>query len=604
MPLRFQFVNVSNPGNPASSETRTLTHSHAIRQAHAKERRLRMQRYHSETSQVNVGEHETTALEPRFPGPLSQIPDNSRDPFSTLPRSMSSQEYFLLDYYVRSVVPNMVTHCSTFNSVGNLEMLIIRDWVSLAIMDAEFLSAILLGACRHILRDRPDDPNFTRMALRYRQTCLQALRQTIGGISSAVSLLTFAKSLALAFDERLSVTPLRQELLLPNSAMGLEGQYISYSGLKSASSVCQECSFFLLSIQLFITQTSIITMSSSPTSIPVGSWVLVTGATGFVASQVTKQFLERGYKVRGTVRDLSQASWLVDDRFKSYVENGSLELVAVPDLGAEGAFDEAVKGVSAIAHIATISSLDPNPNNVIPQTVAGTVSILKAALTEPSVQEVVYTSTLLTATFPVPGNDIRVERHTWNDAAIEAAWAPPPYEASRSLLSYTASKVAAEKELWKFVEENQPHFTVNVVSPASIVGEPLHRKHADSPVYWVSSLFKGDKIALEAFHASFFVDVKDIALLHIAAILDPEVKNARLQAWGHSHHWNDLLAILRKLRPQKEFIADYSDRFLLTISTDFSDSIALLKKWAGQDGWRSLEGSIAEGIDSSYFQVE
>ncbi|KAH7137619.1 hypothetical protein EDB81DRAFT_900988, partial [Dactylonectria macrodidyma] len=601
MPLRFQFVNVSNPGNPASSETRTLTHSHAIRQAHAKERRLRMQRYHSEASQVNAGEHETTALEPCFPGPLSQMPDNSRDPFSTLPRSMSSQEYFLLDYYVRSVVPNMVTHCSTFNSIGNLEILIIRDWVSLAIMDAEFLSAILLGACRHILRDRPNDPNITRMALRYRQTCLQALRQTIGGIFPAVSLLTFAKSLALAFDE-----------VKPRTCIGkgwnvdglgclatLRGWYISPDD-RGIFYMVNNAAFYFR----FITQTSIITMSSSPTSIPVGSWVLVTGATGFVASQVTKQFLERGYKVRGTVRDLSQASWLVDDRFKSYVENGSLELVAVPDLGAEGAFDEAVKGVSAIAHIATISSLDPNPNNVVPQTVAGTVSILEAALAEPSVQEVVYTSTLLTATFPVPGNDIRVERHTWNDAAIEAAWAPPPYEASRSLLSYTASKVAAEKELWKFVEENQPHFTVNVVSPASIVGEPLHRKHADSPVYWVSSLFRGDKIALEAFHASFFVDVKDIAMLHVAAILDPEVKNARLQAWGHNHHWNDLLAILRKLRPQKEFIADYPDRFLLTISTDFSDSIALLKKWAGQDGWRSLEGSIAEGIDSSYFKVE
>lgn len=100
------------------------------------------------------------------------------------------------------------------------------------------------------------------------------------------------------------------------------------------------------------------------------------------------------------------------------------------------------------------------------------------------------------------------------------------------------------------------------------------------------------------------MDVKDIALLHVAAVLDPDVKNARLQAWGHSRHWNDLLAVLRKLRPQKEFIADYPSRSLLTISTDFSDSFALLEKWAEQDGWRSLESSIAEGINSSYFAIE
>ncbi|KAG7122570.1 NAD-dependent epimerase/dehydratase terH like protein [Verticillium longisporum] len=238
---------------------------------------------------------------------------------------------------------------------------------------------------------------------------------------------------------------------------------------------------------------------------------------------------------------------------------------------AEGAFDEAVKGVSAIAHIATISTLDPDPNNVVPQTVAGTVSILQAALTEPSVQRVIYTSTLLTSTFPAPGNDIQVKRHTWNDAAVEAAWAPPPYLSSRSMLTYTASEVAAEKEFWKFAEERDPHFTINVVSPASITGEPLHPKHADSPVYWVKPLYKGDKTALEIFQSSFFVDVKDIALLHVAAILDPDIKNARLQAWGHSQHWNDLLAVLRNLRPQEEFIPDYPDRSLLTISTDFSD---------------------------------
>jgi hypothetical protein len=98
------------------------------------------------------------------------------------------------------------------------------------------------------------------------------------------------------------------------------------------------------------------------------------------------------------------------------------------------------------------------------------------------------------------------------------------------------------------------------------------------------------------------VDVKDIALLHIAAILDPEVKNTRLHTWGHSANWNDFLVILRKLRPQKEFIADYPNPYYLTISTDQSDSIALLKKWADQDGWKSLTESISDSIDTPLFQ--
>ncbi|KAM6517566.1 hypothetical protein FSOLCH5_008530 [Fusarium solani] len=331
--------------------------------------------------------------------------------------------------------------------------------------------------------------------------------------------------------------------------------------------------------------------------------VLVTGATGFVASHVTRQFLERGYKVRGTVRDLAQASWLIDNHFKSYAESGHLELVVVPDLVADGAFDEAIKGVSTIAHIATISNLDPSPHNIIPQTVTGATGVLKSAIKEPSVQRVVFTSSIMAAVLPVAGNDTRVDDDTWNEAAVEAAWAPPPYEPSRTLITYAASKVAAEREVWRFVEQENPHYTFNVICPSGIIGEPLHQKHAEAPTNWIATHFRRDKTSLYAFPAAFFVDVKDIALLHIAAMLDPQVKNARLHSWGHSSNWNEFLAVLRELCPQREFIADYPEPYYVTISTDQSDSMALLKRWADQEGWRPLKDSISESIENPYFQL-
>ena len=91
-----------------------------------------------------------------------------------------------------------------------------------------------------------------------------------------------------------------------------------------------------------------------------------------------------------------------------------------------------------------------------------------------------------------------------------------------------------------------------------------------------------------------------MASIHIAAILDPGAKNARLQSWGHSAHWNDVLAIMRKLRPQKKFIDDYPSPYHVKVSVDQSDSITLLRKWAGKDGWTSLEDSIAENINNPY----
>ena len=139
-------------------------------------------------------------------------------------------------------------------------------------------------------------------------------------------------------------------------------------------------------------------MAELETTIPKGSWVLVTGATSYVASHIIKQFLERGYRVRSTVRNASAASWIVNEVFKSYADTGKFELATVPDICADHAFDEAVKGVSAIVHVATIgnlSSLSPDANEVIPQTVAAATSILS--------KKYISLSPPLSALFPLAG---------------------------------------------------------------------------------------------------------------------------------------------------------------------------------------------------------
>lgn len=232
---------------------------------------------------------------------------------------------------------------------------------------------------------------------------------------------------------------------------------------------------------------------SEPTSvIPKGSIILVTGLTGYIATHIAQQLFAGGYNVRGTVRDLSKASWLKDELFSTEHAAGKLELVQVPDLAAPEAFNEAVKGVSGVAHVATITSFDPDPNNVIPQTVEGVLSLLRAAAAQPSVRRVVYTSTAAAAVMPIPGVEGQIGRDSWNDAAVQAAWAPPPYEGSRALLTYIASKVEAEKAVWKFAKEQNPGFTVNVVSPFTTLGQALHPTHVRGTVGWVEQLWKGD----------------------------------------------------------------------------------------------------------------
>lgn len=95
---------------------------------------------------------------------------------------------------------------------------------------------------------------------------------------------------------------------------------------------------------------------------------------------------------------------------------------------------------------------------------------------------------------------------------------------------------------------------------------------------------------------TWIVDIKDVALLHVAAIIDPEVNNARLQAWGHHSSWNDALAIMRKQCPRRKFIANLPDGLAISISTDFSQPLTLLQKWGNQDGWTPFEKTVTEDV--------
>ncbi|EKG18975.1 NAD-dependent epimerase/dehydratase [Macrophomina phaseolina MS6] len=195
-------------------------------------------------------------------------------------------------------------------------------------------------------------------------------------------------------------------------------------------------------------------------AIPKGSTVLITGANGFIGSNIADQFLKVGYKVRGTTRNPQKNIW-ISNLFDRKYGPGKFELVAVADMEAEGAYDEAVKGVSAVVHTATNYTMNPNPHEVVPGTIAGTVNALVAAAKEPSVKRFVLTSSSASALIPKPNTPVVVTSETWNDEVVEFAYRDPPYEPERAYPVYAASKTLAEKEAWKFMREKKPNFTLN-----------------------------------------------------------------------------------------------------------------------------------------------
>ncbi|KAK3114644.1 hypothetical protein LTR53_006856 [Teratosphaeriaceae sp. CCFEE 6253] len=346
--------------------------------------------------------------------------------------------------------------------------------------------------------------------------------------------------------------------------------------------------------------------TATMSTIEKGATVLVTGANGLYVSQsppsltpladlapsianhVADQLLQRGYKVRGTVRSDAKAEGL-HKVFAHYGPN-AFTAVKVPDMAADGAFDDAVKGASGIVHVASVVNYSPIWDEIVTPTVQGATNLLSAAHKEPGVKSLVYTSSSLATWLPAPDTEIVITQDSWNDAAVQLARGPE----SSANAAYAASKVEAERAVWRFVEEKTPRFQVATVVPDMNFGRSLQADGpASSSASWAAGLYRGDTWVL-SLPPFWFVDVIDDARLHVAALLDPSCAGQRIFAAAEPFNWNDLLRIFRKLRPGKAFMADVEmGRNLSRVPNQEAE--ALLRKWFGK-GWTGLEESVGETI--------
>ena len=86
-------------------------------------------------------------------------------------------------------------------------------------------------------------------------------------------------------------------------------------------------------------------MSSQP------QLVLISGANGFIATDVVLAFLNAGYHVRGTVRTQAKAdAWIALPALAPFAAGGTLSTLLVPDITVPGAFKDALEGVDYFMH--------------------------------------------------------------------------------------------------------------------------------------------------------------------------------------------------------------------------------------------------------------
>ena len=88
-------------------------------------------------------------------------------------------------------------------------------------------------------------------------------------------------------------------------------------------------------------------------------------------------------------------------------------------------------------------------------------AIVEQVVADAAIKAVVLTSSSWACATPIPNIKYHIDSDLWNEEAVKAAWAPPPYEQDRLMAVYAASKVEGEKACWKFMEENRPGFAFN-----------------------------------------------------------------------------------------------------------------------------------------------
>ena len=99
--------------------------------------------------------------------------------------------------------------------------------------------------------------------------------------------------------------------------------------------------------------------------------VLITGINGYIAAHTAASFLRAGYAVRGTVRARTPNVESLVRKLSECHDGTKLELVEVPDISANGAFDRAVQGAPfcplSILRKLTMTSALRRPSNRPPR---------------------------------------------------------------------------------------------------------------------------------------------------------------------------------------------------------------------------------------------
>lgn len=271
----------------------------------------------------------------------------------------------------------------------------------------------------------------------------------------------------------------------------------------------------------------------------VGRTLCVTGAGGFIASWMVKLLLERGYTVRGTVRN-------PDDPKNAHLREleGAKERLTLwkADLLDYESLKEAINGCDGVFH--TASPVTDDPEQMVEPAVNGTKNVIIAAA-EAKVRRVVFTSSI-GAVYMDPNRspDVVVDESCWSDLEF----------CKNTKNWYCYGKAVAEQAAWEVSKEKGVDLVV--VNPVLVLGPLLQQTVNASIVHVLKYLTGSAKTYANSVQA--YVHVRDVALAHILVFETPSASGRYLCAESVLHR-GDVVEILAKFFPEYPIPTKCSD---------------------------------------------
>jgi len=251
-----------------------------------------------------------------------------------------------------------------------------------------------------------------------------------------------------------------------------------------------------------------------------GETVLVTGGSGYIGGWCIIALLNQGYTVRTTMRSLAREAE-VRTRLASQAPVDRLS-VFTADLMSDNGWDEAASGCDYVLHVASPLGVGgATADELVPPARDGARRAVSAAI-RAGVKRVVLTSSVAAASPP---------SGTSTPLTDESVWTDPK---GKGVSPYQQSKVLAEKAAWDLIAASAGSTTMSTVNPALVLGPVLDKDYSDS-VQVVERLMTGRIPGIPRLGFNV-VDVRDVADLHLKAMLDPRAAGERFIA-AHDFRW-------------------------------------------------------------------